>query len=645
MIYGWRADEVIGQRMGVVVPFEFPGTTREAIVGQFRNDGLWQGETIQTCKDGTRLNIFSSVSFLRDENGSPVGIIAICRDITDRKRIEQAEHEQRALAEALRDTASLLTGTLNLDEVLDRILSHVVRAVPHDAATVMLVSDGTARVVRGQGMAARGLEEISTFHTPIISLPNYQHMYDTQLPLVVPDTHSSPHWMVLEERAWVHSFAGAPIRVDGQVIGFLNLYSSVPGFFKPECAGPLMVFADQAAVALKNAQLYNEIQAYAAELEARVEERTAQFRQAKEHVETILDSSSDVIILLNNEGLIRQVNPSFNDTFNCDPDHCIGQPLTTLVSPDSVAPVSAALRVAVEQHRPQRLAIEVCYNADIMFDADAALSPIVQANDQVSGVVCSLHDITMLKQTEASLRRMLTREMELGELKSRFIATTSHEFRTPLAIIQSSTDVLMRYADRLSVEQKEKEFQRIRSSIAGMVSLLDDILVISRAERGKLEFTPEPLNLENFCRDFLGVFETTSGRDHHLVFSYSGRAGEVLLDPKLLRHIVNNLISNAIKYSDPRSTVTFNVSCDNNRAILCVKDEGIGIPQADQARLFEPFYRAQNVDTIPGTGLGLAIVKQSVELHRGTIVVESRVGVGTTITVTLPAVQAVTASE
>jgi signal transduction histidine kinase len=280
-----------------------------------------------------------------------------------------------------------------------------------------------------------------------------------------------------------------------------------------------------------------------------------------------------------------------------------------------------------------------------MFDADAALSPIVQGDGQVAGVVCSLHDITMLKQTEASLRRMLTREMELGELKSRFIATTSHEFRTPLAIIQSSTDVLVRYAERLSVEQKEKEFQRIRTSIAAMVSLLDDILVISRAERGKLEFSPEPLNLEDFCRDFISVFETTSGRDHHLVFSYSGCSGDVLLDPKLLRHVVNNLISNAIKYSEPRSTVTFEVSCDNNRAILCVKDEGIGIPQVDLARLFEPFYRAPNVDTIPGTGLGLAIVKQSVEMHRGTIVVESSVGVGTTITVTLPAVQGATASE
>ncbi len=639
-IYGWRAEEVIGQRMGVVIPVEYPGTTRDAVVNLFLSAGLWRGETIQTCKDGTRLDIFSSVSFLRDEEDHPIGVVAINRDITASKRIEQAEHEQRALAEALRDTASMLTSTLNLDEVLDRILSHVVRVVPHDAATVMLVSDGVARMVRGQGLAPQELEELPRrLQEPLINLPNYRQMYDTHLPLVISDTHASADWKILDRVEWIRSFAGAPIQLEGQVIGFLNLYSRTPGFFRPESAGPLMFFAAQAAVALKNARLYNEVQTYAVELRARVEERTAQFRQAKEHVETILNSSSDVIILLSNEGLIRQVNPSFSGTFNCDPDQCLGQPVTMLVAPDSQTPLTDALRLAIEERHPQRVVVEVCYNADIIFDADATLSPIVQADTEVSGVVCSLHDITMLKQTEISLRRMLTREMELGELKSRFIATTSHEFRTPLTIIQSSTDVLLRYGDRLTVEQKEREFQRIRTSIAAMVALLDDILVISRAERGKLEFSPEPLNLREFCGDFLAAFESTSGREHHLVFEYAGHSGEVLLDPKLLRYIVNNLISNAIKYSKPHTTVKFEVSCDSDRATLCVKDEGIGIPQADQGRLFEPFYRAQNVDNVPGTGLGLAIVKQSVDLHRGTIMVESTVGVGTTITVTLPAVQ------
>lgn len=257
-------------------------------------------------------------------------------------------------------------------------------------------------------------------------------------------------------------------------------------------------------------------------------------------------------------------------------------------------------------------------------------------------------------QAEEKMRQALEKEKELSQLKSLFVANASHEFRTPLATIRSSGELLERHCQDCMDEKKSKHFYRIQTAVNQMIQLLDNLLVIGKAEADKLEFNPAPLNLIEFCNNLVEELQLNAGSKHSLgkdahpqgmadvpkiiVFTSRGDCTNACMDENLLRQILTNLLSNAIKYSPKGEIVTFELSCQDKVAIFRIQDRGIGISLEDQEQLFEPFYRAANVGTIKGTGLGLSIVKKCVDLHNSHIFVESEVGVGTTFTVTLPLV-------
>jgi PAS domain S-box-containing protein len=245
-----------------------------------------------------------------------------------------------------------------------------------------------------------------------------------------------------------------------------------------------------------------------------------------------------------------------------------------------------------------------------------------------------LTDITERRRAEEEVRRALAKERELNELKSRFVAMTSHEFRTPLATILSSTELLDRHHDRLPAEERHTILRRIATGVDRMAHMLDNVLTIGRAETEAMDFSPAPLDLPGLCRQL--VDEVRAGADRDMHFEFSGEQTTVEMDEKLLRHALGNLLSNAVKYSRQGSRVTFNARVTDAAATFEIIDEGIGIPPQDHERLFEAFHRARNVGNIAGTGLGLAIVKKSVELHGGSIAFTSEIDRGTRFTVTLP---------
>jgi signal transduction histidine kinase len=268
-----------------------------------------------------------------------------------------------------------------------------------------------------------------------------------------------------------------------------------------------------------------------------------------------------------------------------------------------------------------------------LFYQPALLQNPAAINTTPTGLLLLLEDITPHKQAEAEIRRALAQEKELNELKSRFVSMISHEFRTPLTIIQSTTELLEYYES--SAERKRDRFQRIHGAVQHMTQLLEDVLLMGKAEAEKLELRPEPLHLPEFCQTLLTDLQITA-HQHQLCFTSWGEPRPVWLDAKLFRQILTNLLSNAIKYSPQGGSVELALGYQADQVILSVRDHGIGIPLQDQERLFETFHRAANVNTIQGTGLGLAIVKHCVDLHEGNIEVQSQVGIGTTFTVTLP---------
>ena len=243
-----------------------------------------------------------------------------------------------------------------------------------------------------------------------------------------------------------------------------------------------------------------------------------------------------------------------------------------------------------------------------------------------------------LIRKNAELQAGLDREKELNQIKSRFISVASHELRSPLTIISMTSKMLKRYADRMSAEKKLEQLDIIEDAVTKMADLLDDVLLLVKVESHQFQFHPTHLDVAAYCRDITDQFRSICADAHVLEFSVHGEGFEANIDPKLLRHIFSNLLSNAIKYSPNGGTIQFEIFRETGSSDIrfCVRDEGIGIAPGDLEHLFDAFHRGGNVDQIKGTGLGLWIVKQFVELHSGTLDVESELGRGTTFTIRLP---------
>lgn len=269
--------------------------------------------------------------------------------------------------------------------------------------------------------------------------------------------------------------------------------------------------------------------------------------------------------------------------------------------------------------------------------------PIVLARVKAHLLFKQARDALELRNLEDKQRfdSALAQQVQLNELKSTFVAMTSHEFRTPLTSILVSQSLLRNYCDRLPVDERNGLLDSIDTSVKRMVLMLDQVLTIGRADAHLLSFNPKSFNLLTLCyqlRDEANTVHAMGGKAQATRVALDVELDEpdMLGDEKLLRHILGNLLSNAIKYSPQSAEAFFSVRRDANGHCFEVRDQGIGIPASDLPRLFGDFHRASNVGNIPGTGLGLAIVKRAVESHGGTIAVTSQPGVGTSFTVTIP---------
>ena len=246
-----------------------------------------------------------------------------------------------------------------------------------------------------------------------------------------------------------------------------------------------------------------------------------------------------------------------------------------------------------------------------------------------------------LKLSHDQLDRTLQTAQELNEMKTSLLYMIAHDVRNPLNFIIGTTQLLTKYKLTLTDEKTQGLLDKTQAAAKGIAQLLDDVLLLGRVESGQAGFCLVPLDLAKFCNELVGEFQSSlklkpPSEPVTLIFVNHSQSAMVSLEVSLLRRILGNLLSNAIKYSPPNTEVIFELKVTETEAIFSVQDTGIGIPVADQGRLFDSFYRAKNVGRIPGTGLGLSIVKKCVDLHGGKITLISEEGVGSTFTVTLP---------
>jgi PAS domain S-box-containing protein len=364
-----------------------------------------------------------------------------------------------------------------------------------------------------------------------------------------------------------------------------------------------------------------------------------QLAESEERFRLIAETANDAIIIIDAAGNLHYANPVVEGLFGYAPAELVGLPVVSIIPTFSLDLFEIT---PSEEHSPP-VDLFAVQRDGTSLPVSVTLSQFSQQGEIVyAGIVRSLADRLRVEQlvlAREKMRLALELERQMGALRVQFLNTLSHEFRTPLSIIAMAVDMLEYYSPRMTPERQKEGYSQIRAQIQFLQGVLEDIIVINRVQSGRLEPQIAPLNLETAVNEIAAASHSYDDISGRVVMRYSGSNEPFFTDAKLLRYILSNLISNAVKYSPPDTPVDVRVNHDDSTAIIAVTDQGIGIPDADQSKVMEAFYRASNVAYIAGTGLGLRIVADCVSILEGAIGFTSQEGVGTTFTVRLPSLK------
>jgi PAS domain S-box-containing protein len=384
----------------------------------------------------------------------------------------------------------------------------------------------------------------------------------------------------------------------------------------------------------------------------------------------IIENAIDGIITINEKGIVESINPSACRLFLYDPEEVIGKNISVLMpSPDREkhdsyieSYKSSGIPHIIGHDRdvlgrkkdgnifPFRLGVsEVKFEGERIFagfihdmsnqkEAENRLMQYTQHLEElVKDRTLTLNEtIEALTQTKEEVTNTLEKEKELNKIKSRLLSMASHEFRTPLSTIQLSTSLIQRYSENTNNPKIETHILKIKSAIANLTAILDDFLLLEKAESNKIALQISCFDLQDFIREIIGELKLLTKKKQRIINRPNTDNNLVNLDKNLLKNCIINLVSNAIKYSGEETEIELWTSINSTTVTINIKDNGIGIPQEDQKHLFEAFFRAQNTGNIPGTGLGLHIVSRYVSLMNGSISFKSAIDKGTLFTIELP---------
>ena len=260
----------------------------------------------------------------------------------------------------------------------------------------------------------------------------------------------------------------------------------------------------------------------------------------------------------------------------------------------------------------------------------------IKTNGELTRTVGIAEDISLRKEYEEKITNAFIKEKELNDLKSRFISTVSHEFRTPLGVILSSSELLQKFGYKWSKEKRDSQFEKIKISVDNLTGLIKDIIALSEEESGAIKISKDDIDVVKFLQDLIDEVKNNFKKTPRIHFEYPKKTLKLFADKKLLRQIFLNLFSNSVKYTLPKNNIFISLTITEKNFKVKIEDEGIGIPKEELKNIFEPFIRAKNASEIKGSGLGLSIVKRAIDLQNGEIKVNSKLNEGSVFTVILP---------
>jgi PAS domain S-box-containing protein len=418
------------------------------------------------------------------------------------------------------------------------------------------------------------------------------------------------------------TWLGVPMHIHGTIAGVLVVQSYE--------AGVIYTQADVEILSFVSNHFSSAIERYQAIDALKSSER--RYRSVIENV--------GVGVVVVQDGRMVFANPSLVGIIGHPLEYLLSQPFTATIHPDDVAEV-------VERHQkrlrgepvPKEYGFRII-TASGEIRALELSAGMIDWNHRVATLMFVV-DATERQKTAQAQRLALQKQIELTDMKSRFISMASHEFRTPLAAIHGSVELLKHYEDRMPPDKKRATLLKIDDAVDRMVHMLENVMLIGRSDSVQMEFRPRALAITPFCQGLLDELRGTAAVHFDALkwaIELPSQDACFELDDALIRNIVGNLLSNAMKYTPDGELVEFIIREGQAGELhISVADQGIGIPEQDLDQLFESFHRASNVGTIAGTGLGLSIVKEAVSHHGGRITVKSTVGQGSCFTVVLPA--------
>jgi len=617
---GFTVEEVMNQKIEEVIS---PGS-QEMVISKIKKriSSVFGGESMsvdtseveQPCKDGTSVWTEVVTDLFYDESGKPIGIIGVSRDISERKKAQEDLIENERLLRASQEVArlgsyswDLSTGLWKSSKILDDIFG---------------IDEKYVR-------SLEGWENIIYSDYKIVMRAYFLNDVFGKLQRFDKEYMISRHDN--GEKRWVHGLGelefdsnNKPVKLFGTITDITERKQTEAQLCKLSSAveqSPVSIVITDVRGNIEYVNpKFTEITGYSIN---EAFNQNPRLLKSNEHSNEFYKSLWDTILSGKNWAGVFHNKKKNGDSFW----------ESAIISPIKSNSGEITNFVGIKEDITEKVGKEI----ELQKYREHLEEMVKERTDELDAANKLLKiEIEKQNEFELMLQHSLEKEKELSDMKSKFISTTSHEFRTPLTSVLSSAELLQRYAANWSDDRKNEHFKRIFNSIDYLIKLLDDVMTISRTETGTISYNPELIDLQRFSEECIQHSKPLMKKMHELKINFNSVKKDFKLDPKLMRFIFNNLLSNASKYSPDGGVIELSISSNEKNLFIKVRDEGIGIPPEEIGKIFDSFYRSKNADLIAGTGLGLAIVKRAVDLHNGEITVNSELNKGTTFIIRLP---------
>lgn len=617
MLLGYGFNEVeMGFWEKAIHPNDYPNfLAHQQQILQSNKDDVYELTYRAQHKDGHWEWIRSRERIIaRDGYNKPQELLYTLTIVTEQINQQQRLVDQNRTLSALNRASVAFGATLDLDNILDVLLVQLADIVPYDSASITLQDGDYLRFA-----AQRGLPDgfdLDNTQFLIDSKDPYYEMREHATPQIIDDVMAYDGWLQLDNAPVVRSWMGVPLIYQKKLIGVLNVDKREPYAFSRQHADDALVITTQAAAAITNARLYQQLGEYADVLEDTVDERTAELIAAKSELESVLAHVADAIVYADTEQNILYVNPAWEQLTGYPLDDAMNMNVDDIIkSPDEQASEELHRTLSGGDIWQGKLRAITADKRELIVEAHIA--PVQQDGEamRVVGVVRDLSDAH-----------------RLNVLKDRLLTNAAHEFRTPVSILLTKLYIMRRRPDRM-VEYLD-DLEHVGQILKHLV---ENILDLSRLERGQIVLDKTTVDMNNLLQRIVKLHhEVAAQRKMSLQAVVPDTVYYADIDEKRITQILNNLISNAITYTQDGGEIVCSLQTDDTMLQIAVKDNGVGIPpEFLPDAIFEPFTRVTDGKTV-GTGLGLSISREIARQHEGDITARSQLDAGSIFTLMLP---------